>query len=137
MPTPLTDPPWPIRIALAGSSDEAHDTLAWRLRGHTDHVRVVGDDDDADLVLIDPYAAGPAFDAETFDPDLVGEHPVVIFTPGAEVDHVAFATAAAALGGRLRGWLSADLGARALVGSLEMVRTGTIVLHGVATGRPA
>jgi hypothetical protein len=124
--------PGPVRVALSGGSDEAHDVLLWRLRRHADHVRVVENDDDADVVLVDPYADGPAFDAGAFAPDLVGERPVVIFTPGTEVDQLAFAMAAAALGGRLRGWLSADLGARALVGSLELVCAGTIVLHGGA-----
>ena len=122
----------PIRVALFGGSDQAHDVLLWRLRRHTDDVRLVENDDDVDLVLVDPYADGPAFDAGAFASDLVGEGPVVIFTPGAEVDQLAFAMAAAVLGGRLRGWLSAELGARALVGSLELVRAGTIVLHGGA-----
>jgi|tagenome__1003787_1003787.scaffolds.fasta_scaffold19885037_1 hypothetical protein len=122
----------PIRVALSGGSDQAHDVLMWRLRRHTDSVRLVENDDDVDLILVDPYAGGTSFDASAFAADVVGERPIVIFTPGAEVDQLAFAMAAAVLGGRLRGWLSADLGARALVGSLEMVRAGTIVLHGGA-----
>jgi hypothetical protein len=132
MPYAPAEPPRPIRVALADTSDEIHDVLTWRLRSHADHVRLVGESDDADVVLVDPYAAGTAFDAGALALDLVGDRPVVIFTPGAEVDHLAFAMAAAACGGRLRGWLSAELGARALVGSLELVRTGTIVLHGGA-----
>jgi hypothetical protein len=122
--------PGPVRVALFGGSDEAHDMFLRRLRQHADHVRVVDNDDNADIVLVDPYADGPAFDAGAFTHEVLGDRPVVIFTPGAEVDQLVFAMAASVLGGRLRGWLSADLGARALVGSLELVRAGTIVLHG-------
>jgi hypothetical protein len=124
--------PGPIRVALLGGSAHAQDMLLRRLRRHADQVRVVENGDDADLVLVDPYADGPAFDAGAFTSDVLGERPVVIFTPGAEVDQLAFAMAASVMGGRLRGWLSADLGSRALVGSLELVRAGTIVLHGGA-----
>ena len=132
MPQTSDDAAHPIRIALAGASDEARNALASRLRRHAGRVSVLHDDDDAlDVVLVDPYAAGSGFDAEAFDADVLEGHQVVIFTPGAEVDHLTFAMAAAALGGQLRGWLSADLGARSLVGALELVRAGTIVLHGV------
>jgi hypothetical protein len=132
MPDARAESTGPVRVALFGGSDHAHDVLSWRLRRHTDSVRLLASDDDVDLILVDPYADGPAFDAGAFAPDLVGDRPVVIFTPGAEVDQLAFAMAATVLGGRLRGWLSADLSASALVGSLELVRSGTIVLHGGA-----
>jgi hypothetical protein len=137
MPQAAADPTRPIRIALPGGLDETRRVLAGWLRRHSDRVRVVTQADDADLVLVDPYVGGSTFDAAALASHVVGNRPIVIFTASSEVDHLAFTTAAAALRGRLRGWLSTELNARSLVGSLELIRDGTIVLHGSPDGTPA
>jgi hypothetical protein len=105
--------------------------LTERLARYPRRVQVLQDPDGgADLVLVDPYVAGE-FDADRFSTRAVGGGTaVVICTPRDHVDHLAFAMAGAALDGRLRGWLCAGLGAVALVGSLELIWGGTVVLHG-------
>ena len=126
----------PIRIALAADSEEAREELAWRLRRYGARVLVVpADDPGVDLVLVDPYADGGGFSADRFDAALVDDHRIVIYSAAPEIDELVFGLARAVVGGeRLRGWISADLRPRDLVGCLEMVHAGTIVVHGGARG---
>jgi hypothetical protein len=110
--------------------DAVRDRLTRLMARYPHRVQVLHDAGaGADLVLVDPYVDG-GFDADRVSQTAVGAAAVVIYTPGDRVDHLAFAMAGAALDGRLRGWLSAGLGAVALLGSLELIGAGTVVLHG-------
>ncbi|HEX3222995.1 MAG TPA: hypothetical protein VHR35_10545 [Nocardioides sp.] len=127
-------PPTPLRLWFGQMDDAVREHLTALLARYPRRVEVLEDvEAGADLVLVDPYVEGE-FDADQFSQRAVGEATIVIYTPRDDVDHLAFAMAGAALDGRLRGWLSAGLGAIALVGSLELIQGGTVVLHG--RGRP-
>jgi hypothetical protein len=124
----------PLRVWFGQMDDSVRDQLTSLVARYPRRVHVVQDaESEADLVLVDPYVGGE-FDADRFSQGAVGDTAIVIYTPREDVDHLAFAMAGAALDGRLRGWLHAGLGAIALVGSLELIQAGTVVLHG--RGRP-
>jgi hypothetical protein len=111
--------------------------LVQRLRRHAARVVMVSvDDPGVDLVLVDPYVEGDGFSADRFDAALVGDHRIVIHTADTEIDPLVFGLARAVVGGeRLRGWISAELRPRDLVGCVELVHAGRIVMHGGAGRR--
>lgn len=121
----------PIRVALAAPSGRlAYRRLKALLETCKDRVQLVGRGVPrrADLVLLDPCAGGRPLDLAALGETEAGGKRVVVYTAAPAVDPLAFAMTGSLMDGRLRGWLSDQLGADELVAALERIVRGEIVV---------
>ncbi len=133
--TPTTASGAPIRIALAAPSGRlAYRRLKARLETCKDRVQLVGRGvpSRAELVLLDPCAGGRPLDLAALGETEAGGKQVVVYTSAPAIDPLAFAMTGSLMDGRLRGWLSDELGADELVAALERIVRGEIVVSPAA-----
>jgi len=128
--TPASTSP-PLRVALSSDDRRSRALLQARLAGFAGRVQVLRrrDRDDPDLLLVDPCADGRPLDLTRFG-EVGGAAPLVVYTPVASVDSLAFALAGSVIDGRLRGWLTHGLPADELVEALERIHRGDVVIAG-------
>jgi hypothetical protein len=121
----------PLRVALSSDDRRSCALLQARLSGFAGRVEVLRrrDGDEPDLLLVDPCADGQDLDLTRFG-EVGGAAPLVVYTPLAAVDTLAFALAGSVIDGRLRGWLTHALPADELVEALERIHRGDVVIAG-------
>jgi hypothetical protein len=119
----------PLRVALSSDDRRSCALLQARLSGFAGRVEVLRrrDGDEPDLLLVDPCADGQDLDLTRFG-EVGGAAPLVVYTPLAAVDTLAFALAGSVIDGRLRGWLTHGLPASELVEALERIHRGDVVI---------
>lgn len=122
----------PVRVALAATSGRRdRRRLRARLGAFPDRVQVLSRRDrlEPDVVLLDPCVGGRTLDLTTLGEQADAGAPVAVYTSEPVVDPLAFAMAGSVMEGRLRGWLSTDLAAEALMDAIERIHDGEIVVE--------
>jgi len=129
---PTISPVSPVRVAFAPTGgSRARRRLRALLEAFPDRVEVLSRRDhvEPDLVLLDPCVGGRALDLATLGEQADIDGPVAVYTSEPVVDPLAFAMAGSVMDGRLRGWLSTDLGPEALLDAIERIQGGEIVVE--------
>lgn len=121
--------PAPIRVALELPAP-AERALRARLRPHRQRLSLLAGEGTGlrpDLVLVDPYDENGGLRADLLTRDR-GSLRYAVLTSGPLVETLMWLLIESALEGRLAGWIGPDLSSATIVGALERMARGEVVI---------